>query len=185
MNRILTLFFLTGIILLNCKLSFSDDSGQLEEALKNSVKNILNSQGSIQWYLKKISSAKKELIQSHLKLKKVIPDSLRYGIIFSEGRKIFLLIDEAPGKTELFTFVLYIQENSSILDVDVLIYQELYGGEIDDKAFRKQFHEIKNPKSLIFGRSIQGITGATISSKSITYAVRDLLLIFQTVYQSE
>ncbi|MCB0261140.1 MAG: FMN-binding protein, partial [Calditrichaeota bacterium] len=60
----------------------------------------------------------------------------------------------------------------------VLIYRENYGGEIDYPAFRKQFRGKQRPQELVLGRSIQNISGATISVRSMTLATRDLLSLF-------
>lgn len=179
------LIFFIGILLLYAQPVFSDDSEQLEMALQNSLKEVLNSEEKIQWNHIKIGLETREHVESKLKMKQEIPDSLQYGMIRVDAKNFILLIDETPGKTHLFTYALYLTSDLTIFDVDVLIYRELYGGEIDDKSFREQFRQVNNPGKLIFGRTVQGITGATISSRSLTYAVRDLLLIFQTAYQSD
>ena len=147
--------------------------------LSNSAIEVLGKNVEIRWQQFKVNENQKAEIESGLKTKTRVPEIISYAEIKANQKLFYLILDEAPGKTETFIYALYLNENLSIKDVDILLYRELYGGEIDEESFRDQFAGIVKPQQIIFGRTIQGVTGATISSQSITYHVRDLLMIFK------
>jgi hypothetical protein len=174
--------YLICFLLLNSLFAESKRDSEIDlTPVKESIENVLGPNASIDWQRIILNSEQKSDIRSHLKVKNSIPDTLDYAKIGLHQELYYLVLDEAPGKTETFNYALYLNDDYSIKDVDVLVYRELYGGEIDDPDFRRQFFGIENPQKLIFGRSIHGVTGATISSRSITYHVRDLWIIFRMV----
>jgi len=75
------LIFFTGILFIYTQTVYSDDSEKLEVVLKKSLKGVVNFQDSLDWQDIKIELEAKKRIQSKLKIKKEIPDSLRYGNI--------------------------------------------------------------------------------------------------------
>ncbi len=148
------------------------------KVLNQSLRTNLNSEVVMEWVAWLIPEELKEELRGSLKMKRSLPDSLVMGK-WKLGEEVgYVLLDRAPSKVETFEYALYLQEDGSIRAVDVLIYRESEGGEIDHPAFRKQFVGKRNPRRIIPGRTIQAISGATISSRSITYSVRDLLTIF-------
>ena len=155
------------------------------QVLATSLRSVLKKEVRIQWDFRPLSVEMKAELSTRLKFKKSLPDTVPIGTIPLEGKKVYLLIDRAPSKTETFDYALYLNEDGSILAVDVLVYREQQGSEIDHPAFRKQFVGKNNPQKIIPGRTIQAISGATISSRSITYSVRDLLTIFQKLRREE
>jgi hypothetical protein len=149
--------------------------------LSESVKSVLNLEGEIEWKEIQLEAYEKKKILKKLKIKRDISETIYCGSIQNEKDKFYILLENAPSKSETFTFALYLHREKGIVDVDVLIYREQYGNEIDLPMFRHQFVGKIKPNQIIFGRTIQGITGATISSRSITYAIRDLLTIYQVI----
>ncbi len=85
-------------------------------------------------------------------------------------------IGSAPSKTADFDYLVLFDKDFIITKSKVLVYREEYGGEIGSKRWLKQFIG-KNSDSpeLIYGKTIVPISGATISVKSMTNAVNDLL----------
>ena len=153
------------------------------QVLATSLQSVIETDAPVQWDYWPLKERINNQLIGQLKFKKHLPDSVPVGIIRSGDRKIFLLLERAPSKTETFDYALYLSEEGRILAVDVLIYREPQGSEIDFPAFRKQFVGKNNPRKIIPGRTIQVISGATISSRSITYSVRDLLVIFQKLHR--
>lgn len=86
----------------------------------------------------------------------------------------FLCFSQAPSKVDNFTFLVVYNPDLSIKHVEVLEYRENYGGEISSKRFLKQFQGITGTEEIIIGKDIDGISGATISVKSIVRGVRIL-----------
>ena len=56
-----------------------------------------------------------------------------------------------------------------------MVYREDHGGEVGSKRWLKQFTGATTSKTLIYQEDIVGISGATISVKSMTNEVNKLL----------
>lgn len=145
--------------------------------LQQSVEDVLNYSGDIDWKSYPLSEEVKTRLTPELKQKKELPDTLVIGWITDEGKSRWIIPDIAPSKSETFSFVLYLDHRKSIIDVDILKYRESYGYEIDYPFFRKQYRGKSKPGEIQFGRTIQNISGATISVRSLTHAVHDLISI--------
>ena len=87
----------------------------------------------------------------------------------------YLYISKAPSKTDEFDYMVILNDELTILKSKVLIYREDYGGEIGSKRWLKQFNGKSTDDALRYGDNIVAISGATISVRSMTNAVNDLL----------
>ena len=85
---------------------------------------------------------------------------------------VFLL--DVIGQTQPITFAVAIADGA-IRDLEVMVYREPHGEEITDKRFRKQFVGKRVDDPIALGKDIDAITGATISSRSATFAARKAL----------
>ena len=64
-----------------------------------------------------------------------------------------------------------------IIKSKVLIYREEYGGEIGSKRWLRQFNgKSIDTKEMVYGNHIVPISGATISVRSMTNSMNDLLM---------
>lgn len=96
-----------------------------------------------------------------------------------ESSGIFLgygYIGNAPSKTATFDYLVLFDKDFIITKSKVLIYREEYGGEIGSRRWLSQFEGAKSgEKELKYLEDIIPISGATISVRSMTRAVNDLL----------
>jgi Na+-translocating ferredoxin:NAD+ oxidoreductase RnfG subunit len=95
----------------------------------------------------------------------------------SQGSSLlgFAQVRNVKGKDQPITFLVAIDPANSLKDVDVLIYREPYGGEVAYEPWRKQFRGKTTAAELVVGKDIRNISGATISSHSVTLGVRKAL----------
>jgi len=149
--------------------------------MDKSIRAVLGTNQSPNWQAIVVADSTRRSLEGQLKIKSQIPDTLHIGIIQTEEAKNYIIPDIAPSRSEKFSYVLYIDSAHQIVGVDVLQYRENYGNEIDYPFFRKQFHGKRQPDEIIFGRTIQNISGATISARSITYSVHDLMLMLNQI----
>jgi Na+-translocating ferredoxin:NAD+ oxidoreductase RnfG subunit len=84
----------------------------------------------------------------------------------------YALVRNVLGKDQPITFLVAIDTAGLLKDVDILVYREPYGGEVAYEAWRKQFRGKTAADSLVVGRNIRSISGATISANSVTLGVR-------------
>ncbi len=87
----------------------------------------------------------------------------------------YAYMGKAPSKTDEFDYLVLLDENLIILKTKVLAYREDYGGEIGSKRWLKQFIGKSQNDNLRYGDNIVAISGATISVRSMTNAINNLL----------
>jgi Na+-translocating ferredoxin:NAD+ oxidoreductase RnfG subunit len=87
----------------------------------------------------------------------------------------FAQVRNVKGKDQPITFLVAIDPKDALKDIDVLVYREPYGGEVAYEPWRKQFRGKGKEAPLEVGKDIRNISGATISSHSVTLGVRKAL----------
>ncbi len=90
----------------------------------------------------------------------------------------FLLLDAVYGKHELINYAVALNPGGSVLAVEIMTYNETYGGEIRDAAWRAQFVGKKMGDALKVHEDIRNIGGATLSCVHVTEGIRRLLAEF-------
>jgi len=151
------------------------------DLLQKSVKAVLGTDHAVSWHRVAVPDSVHKTLRGQLKSKQQVADTLYIGKVSTNKGPRFVIPDIAPSRSEQFSYVLYVDQSKSIVGVDVLEYRENYGYEIDYPFFKKQFEGKQQADKIIFGRTIQNISGATISARSITYSIHDLLLILNHI----
>lgn len=98
-----------------------------------------------------------------------------YKINTNDSLVGYAYIAKAPSKTDEFDYLVLFDSDLIIVKSKVLIYREDYGGEIGSKRWLKQFIGKTLTDELIYRDNIAAISGATISVKSMTFAINKLL----------
>jgi len=108
-----------------------------------------------------------------------VPSQFKDGNLFKiSSEETFLgygYIGNAASKTATFDYLVLFDSDFIITKSKVLIYREEYGGEIGSKRWLKQFIGKTPESSLRYNKEIIPISGATISVKSMTIAMNQLL----------
>jgi FMN-binding domain len=103
-------------------------------------------------------------------------DSARVLRISRAGALLgFAQVRNVKGKDQPITFLVAIDSTNALKDIDVLVYREPYGGEVAYEPWRKQFRGKTSTAPLEVGKDIRNVSGATISSHSVTLGVRKAL----------
>lgn len=87
----------------------------------------------------------------------------------------WLIFDTVMGRYEAIDIAVAISPEGEARGVEILTYREIYGYEVRSPKWRKQFHGKSADSKLKVDKDISNISGATISSKSITAGVKRLL----------
>ncbi|MDC8006353.1 FMN-binding protein [Aureisphaera galaxeae] len=100
-----------------------------------------------------------------------------FFVIESEGNFLgYGYIGNAPSKTATYDYLVLFDKDFIVAKSKVLIYREEYGGEIGSKRWLKQFNgKPAGHSELKYEKDIIPISGATISVRSMTKAMNDLL----------
>jgi Na+-translocating ferredoxin:NAD+ oxidoreductase RnfG subunit len=96
----------------------------------------------------------------------------------------YVVVDQVYGKHEFITYAVALSPEGAVQGVEVMTYNESYGSEIRDPAWRAQFTGKTASDALKVNADIRNIGGATLSSVHITDGVRRLLATFQTAIKS-
>jgi hypothetical protein len=106
------------------------------------------------------------------------PDFLR-ARYWGDAERSAWIIDEI-GKTEPITIGIVVQ-NNQIEEVKVLAFRESRGWEIKYDFFTRQFNGVAIQESQHLSRSIDGISGATLSVRAMTNVSRLVLYLAESL----
>jgi FMN-binding protein len=126
------------------------------------------------WLVKERAKNAKEILGHQ-------PEELRPHF-WKLGNKTAWILNEI-GKTEPITAG-FVVEDGKITHVRVLTYRESRGGEVHHPAFVKQYFGAMLQKDLFLDRNIDGISGATLSVRSMSRMAR-LALYYDALSKEE
>lgn len=92
------------------------------------------------------------------------------------------LIDEEPGKWGPVVFIIALDLNGAVKQVEVLSYEEKRGQPIARRSFMSQFDGKTSKNPIEVYKDINGVSGATISSRCATFAVRKAIALYEELY---
>ena len=96
--------------------------------------------------------------------------------VYNENRCIgYLLYISEYSKSSYMHFILALTFGGSVLGVKILDPGSSIGKKVDTKRFLRQFVNIDSNNSVKLKKNINGITGATYSSRAITIGIRKAL----------
>lgn len=97
----------------------------------------------------------------------------------------FCFVGKAPSKTDNFDYLVLFDNDKIIKKVKVLIYREDYGAEIGSTRWLKQFIGLEKTEKINYAEDIVAISGATISARSLTIEVNNLLKSIEILDQNK
>ena len=104
-----------------------------------------------------------------------------FGLSGGEKKGV-AIIDVQPGKWGPVTFITAMDVSGQVRRVRVMGYEEIRGRPIAEAGFMTQYRGKTSTSALEVGKDIVGISGATISSKAATFAVKKAIVIYEEVY---
>ncbi len=93
----------------------------------------------------------------------------------------YTILDKANSKFRYFDYLVILDDKLQIKLVKVLVYREDHGDEIQNKRWLKQFIGFKKNNRAVLNENIDGISGATISVKSLTNKIDQILKDLKTI----
>jgi len=125
----------------------------------------------------KISKKVKHEIQNQVR-QKFFRDKINYWIIEKDGKVIgYAILDNSKGKSMPITYLVIFNLNQEVIYSEIIKYREAYGGEVGGKRWLAQFSGMKKDSLYTFPEDIAGISGATISVRSVTKGFSKLSLL--------
>jgi Na+-translocating ferredoxin:NAD+ oxidoreductase RnfG subunit len=104
-----------------------------------------------------------------------------------ENNKIiaYAVLDNVMGKVQPITFLLIYNLDLKIIDFQIIKYREEHGYEVENESWRKQFLGKSKDSKFLLNDDIDGITGATISVKSLIKGVYKATLLTEKLFENE
>jgi len=158
--------------------SFIDHSKKIEKKVNKEITTFFGTE-EFSTTAVKISSIDNSLVKSEFGKENLLNISSADGILG------YAYIGNAPSKTATFDYLVIFDTDFKIVKSKVLIYREEYGGEIGSKRWLKQFIGKSLNDEVSFPENIDAISGATISVRSMTKALSDLLKSIKILHQKE
>lgn len=113
------------------------------------------------------------------KLNKELPTRITgenlYKILSADTLIGYVFVDQAPSKTAKFDYLVIFDAELTVINSKVLIYREEYGGEIGSNRWLRQFEGMSGKDRVSPETNIDAISGATISVRSMTRSMDNLL----------
>ena len=135
----------------------------------------------IEHSLYKISSKDIKSIQNNVRQKFFRPELNIWEITKSDTSNYYAILDNVKGKSLPITFLVIFDQNHQVYDSEIVKYRESYGGEVKNKNWLNQFVEYNSNSNYKVGDAIDGITGATISVKSVTKGIKKLSILISQI----
>lgn len=94
----------------------------------------------------------------------------------------WFFVDEVLGKHEFITYAVGLDAKGAVCGVEILIYKESYGQQVQNPKWRAQFTGKTAASTLKLDDDIQNISGATLSSRHVMEGVKRILAIHETAF---
>jgi len=93
-----------------------------------------------------------------------------------------MVIGNEIGRNYPITFMVVINPDGTVKDVEIMVYREPHGWEVRFESFMSQFfgRDASDPFN-----NINNITGATLSVRSMTVGVKKAVAEFQVIYKDK
>lgn len=106
-----------------------------------------------------------------------------FHFALKDGQKTGVaIIDVEPGKWGPVKFIIAMDLKGTVRKVRVMSYQEKRGRPIARLSFLRQYRGKTSKSRLKVGKDITGVSGATISSISATFAVKKAIVLYKELY---
>ncbi len=92
------------------------------------------------------------------------------------------LMETQPGKWGPVKYIIALDMTGKVKDLAVMLYVEKRGKPIARRRFLGQFIGKTSADPLMVKKDIDAISGATISSRASAFAVKKVIVIYETVY---
>ena len=135
----------------------------------------------IRMHILKLDKQMKKEIENQVK-QKFYRDKLYYWTISQGDTTIaYAFLDNVIGKSMPITFMVILNIDGDIINANVIKYREAYGSEVGNKGWLQQFFNLNNNSGYNIGKEIDGISGATISVKSMSKGIQKIATLYPLI----
>lgn len=179
-------FAVALLLLYSSSLTFSEDSATVvERHLSRSKQSMLVKSGNVESRQVNLSAERKAALERVLG-RSIEDNSFTFLVGDTQGKiDEYSLIVSEQGKHGAITFSITISPKGRIKNIVVLESSEIRGKKISRRRFLRQFIDKSAASPIKIGKDIQGVTGATISSKAAARAAKKALVLWEEFYSEK
>ena len=156
-------------------------AGDIKSACEEHLLSLYLKDTDIRMHILNLDRQIKKEVENQVK-QKFYRDKLYYWTISQSDTTItYAFLDNVIGKSMPITFLVILNVNGNIIDTNVIKYREAYGGEVGNKRWLQQFINRNKNSSYTIGKGIDGISGATISVKSMSKGIKKITTLFPLI----
>jgi len=104
-----------------------------------------------------------------------------WKITDKNSKTYYSFVDNVMGKQYPITFMVVFDNKGNIILSKILKYRNLKGRELKKASWLNQFLNMNNKSSFVLDKDIDGISGATISSKALTKGFQKLSILISKI----
>jgi Na+-translocating ferredoxin:NAD+ oxidoreductase RnfG subunit len=164
----------------------------LTEAELNHAEVFMSEEEALKIMLPKSERVRKEVLQLTQEKKDLIeqrigwkfPEPVFEVYIGETGSKIdgYAMVHNTIGKHKHMTYMVGVDAEGAISDVELLVFREARGSEVGRKRFNAQYEGKTALDPIRINKDIINITGATMSVRSINAGVKRVLVLVDEFY---
>ena len=156
-------------------------AGDIKITCEEHLFNLYPKNRDIRMHIFQLDKQIKNKVENQVK-QKFYRDKLYYWTISQDDTTIaYAFLDNVIGKSMPITFLVILNINGNIINTNVIKYREAYGGEVGNKGWLQQFLYRNNNSSYNIGKDINGISGATISVKSMSRGIQKITTLYPLI----
>ena len=156
-------------------------AGPIKENSEKHIFSQFSQDINISMHTLKLNKKNKQTIQNQAQ-QIFYKDELYYWKISQNDTTIaYAFLDNVKGKSMPITFMVILNKEGTIKNTNVIKYREPYGGEVSNNRWLEQFNEKNEKSNYNVGKTIDGITGATISVNSLSKGIKKIVLLYSQV----
>lgn len=149
---------------------------------EDAVKIVLPKSERVRKDVIRLTQEKKDLIEQRIGWK--FPEPAFEVYIGETGEKIdgYAMVHNTIGKHKHMTYMVGMDAEGAISDVELLVFREARGSEVGRKRFNAQYEGKTALDPIRINKDIINITGATMSVRSISAGVKRALVLIDEFY---
>tara|TARA_Y100000590_G_scaffold331461_1_gene376621 strand:- start:2391 stop:2936 length:546 start_codon:yes stop_codon:yes gene_type:complete len=168
------------LLVLSSFLFSSAITDKTEERINELIPHIT----SMEWSMYQIPKKTIKDIQNTVKQKFFRKELNFWEISTNDSLKYYAFLDNVIGKTMPITFLVIFDNKATVYNASIIKYREPYGGEVRGKKWLNQFNAYTDTSKYKVGKDISGISGATLSVKSVTKGIHKLTYLIHEVIEN-
>ena len=158
-------------------------SSGIKDVTEKRILELQPNVSSIKWTMYQIPKESRKYIQNTVKQNFFRKEINYWEIIDNDSLRYYAMLDNVIGKTMPISFLVIFNDKGIVHNASIIKYRELYGGEVGNKNWLKQFISYSDTSKYKVGDDISAISGATLSVNSVTKGIFKLSLLIKSILE--